>query len=134
VIALETQIETELIAPEALLRAAAGVLHRYGLQDAQVKLVSASDATLFRVDVPGDNTHFHPYLGRVAGQRFMLRMRSTEGGGLSVSEGEVAWLASLLWETELPVPEPVPTCDGALFPAFSLEEIGEMHCILFRWT
>ena len=49
-------------------------------------------------------------------------------------ELELAWLASIRRDADLPVPEPVRTLDGRLFTKVSVAGIpGERDCSLLRW-
>jgi len=44
------------------------------------------------------------------------------------------WLSALRRETELAVPEPMPTLDGELFTLVASDAVPEPRvCVLFRW-
>ena len=53
---------------------------------------------MLRIDVREDGTEYHPYLGNVAGLRFMLKLRRSDVEGLAASEQEIRTLAELARE------------------------------------
>jgi Ser/Thr protein kinase RdoA (MazF antagonist) len=63
----------------------------------------------------------------------MLRIHYPRKTGEAV-RSEMMWLAALRRETELVVPEPIPTRDGNLLTVTGVTEIPEPRiCALFRW-
>ena len=133
-IALENTTKARRDLARDLLPVAAQALARYCLEGALLDSMDGSGEPAFWVEVPADRPIFHPYLGLVVGERFVLRLRSSQGGGYEASRREIEWLAALLRDTDLPSPEPVPACDGALLPTMWVEGLGEMHSVLYRWV
>lgn len=102
-------------------------LEQYCLAGAELTLLSDADNIVFRVDVPGAETFDrHPYLGKVGGRRFVLRVST---GHAEATRSELVWLAALLRDTDLTVPEPVPTRNGSL-----LAVTGASSVVLLRWV
>ena len=112
---------------------ASAALEQYCLAGAELTLLSDADNTVFRVDVPGAE-HFdrHPYLGKVAGRRFVLRVSTGEHA--AATRSELVWLAALLRDTDLTVPEPVPTRDGSLLAAPASPHANGTSVVLLRWV
>lgn len=119
---------------EQLTQIAEIALGLYGLGSVELSLISSGQDTLFQVDVPHRaQIMSHPYLGKLGGQRFLLQVRDASSAASSLTYEEVAWLAELLRETELNVPEPVPANNGALVTEIEAHDIAHMHqCVLFR--
>lgn len=118
-------------------QAAVRALDQYCLEGANLTLLSAAESTVFRVDVP-QQTSFdrHPYMGRIAGRKFVLRVANLEAQA-ATTRSELVWLAALLRDTSLTVPEPVPTRHGSLLAAATLPEDAEAEvaqCTLLRWV
>ncbi|HYO51023.1 MAG TPA: hypothetical protein VEW94_14320 [Chloroflexia bacterium] len=98
-----------------LRRLAEQALERYGLGAAHLTLFSQSEDTTFFVEVPvGDGSAVHPYLGRIEGKQFALRVLDAGEENAEAALADIVWLARLLRDTSLVVPEPVPACDGSL--------------------
>jgi hypothetical protein len=108
-------------------------LERYCLGGAHISDLATSGDQTFRVEVPESWTAPHPYLGLIAGRRFVMRVRVSSRETISATLLEADWLAGLLRDTDLEAPEPVPACDGSLAPSLWTEESGEVHTILYRW-
>lgn len=117
-------------------RLALAALGRYGFPEARLVLLSHEENALFRVELTGEvGTLVHPYLGRLRNQSFVLRVQGIEGYGSGSVRAELMWLAALLRDTELIVPEPVPDANGALVSEVSVEGVpGIRQCVLLRWT
>ncbi|MET0687162.1 MAG: phosphotransferase [Solirubrobacteraceae bacterium] len=99
----------------ALGRAA---LAAYGLQGAPFRLLQHEYNTTFRV-----------------GGRYVLRVGRAHGQTLAALASEAAWLHALAEETDLVVPAPVPTRDGALAVMASAPGVPEERaCVLLRWV
>lgn len=97
-------------------------LQEYPLDVSRVRLVTNSFNAIFRVDTPEEK-----YLLRVC------RSTQTEGGHEQLA-AETAWLAALRRDTDLAVPEPVATRDGALMVTAESPGVPEpRHCVLFSW-
>jgi hypothetical protein len=116
-----------------VLSVVGAALERYCLGGASISDLATSGDQTFRVEVPESWTSPHPYLGRIAGQRFVMRVRVSSHESISATLLEADWLAGLLRDTDLDAPEPVPACDGSLAPALWSAESGEVHTILYRW-
>lgn len=115
------------------LQAAVAALDHYGLAGARLTLLNSGQCATYRVDVPQEAAFLrHAYLGRVAGKRFVLRMPHSEEQA-QATRSELVWLAALLRDTELAVPEPVPTRTGSLLaPVTTAGNSG--YCVLLRWV
>ncbi|MGA7730584.1 MAG: hypothetical protein WCD37_04860 [Chloroflexia bacterium] len=123
------------------LRLAQVALQRYGLLEAgaSASLISDAEHAVFKVSVPAEmGAVFHPYLGRIEGKQFLLRIEDTADRRLATTYSELALLAAMLRETDLALPEPVPAMDGALVPELCAgeDQDGEefKQCVLFRWA
>jgi hypothetical protein len=123
------------------LRLAQVALERYGLLEAgaSASLISDVDHAIFKVCVPGEmGAVFHPYLGRIEGKQFLLRIEETAERRVATTYSELALLATMLRETDLALPEPVPAMDGSLVPELYMgaDQDGEevKQCVLFRWA
>ena len=129
-IASENKTEREKV--QNLLAAARSALSRYGLHGAEVAPAEFGDEAMFNVEMPAMPMRVHPYLGRISGQSFLLRVRSGAGSE-AVSQLEVELLAALLRDTDLDLPEPVAACDGSVVVRLPVEGLAEeAHCVLFR--
>ncbi|HEX8221103.1 MAG TPA: phosphotransferase [Chloroflexia bacterium] len=112
---------------------ATAALEQYCLAGAELTLLSDADNTVFRVDVPGaESFNRHPYLGKVGGRRFVLRV--SNGQHAEATRSELIWLAALLRDTDLTVPEPVPTRDGALLASSNVPHAESASVVLLRWV
>jgi len=86
----------------------------YGLKEAQIKLITHGDNTVFSVAVPDtflekpDNS---PYLAN----RLILRIHRANYLSIEAIASELRWLQYLCHDTKLPVPEPIPTLEGQLY-------------------
>lgn len=111
-------------------------LRRYGLQGASLTLISDVDSVLYKVSLPQEpGLMFHPYLGRVEGQRFLLRIEEAVDRRVARTYSELVLLAALLRETDLALPEPVPACSGELVPDLWVDGLEQpRQCVLFRWA
>jgi len=108
-------------------------LAAYGVAEARVKFVVQAGNSLFRVytpDLPAAETAeelFEP------GQ-YLLRIHQPGYQAPEAIELELAWLAAMRREADLPVPEPIPTLDGRLLVSISLPGVpGPRLCSLLRW-
>jgi Ser/Thr protein kinase RdoA (MazF antagonist) len=107
-------------------------LNAYGLSAARFKLLRQAGNIIFRVHEarPTLTTKAELY---TPGQ-FLLRIHQP---GYQTTEAillELAWLAAMCRDANLPVPEPVPTLDGKLLAQVSIPGIpGPHNCSLLRW-
>ena len=68
------------------------------------------------------------------GDRFVLRIHRPGLRTINVVRSEMAWLAALRRDTDLVVPEPVPTRDGNTYTVTQVTGVPEPRiCVLFRW-
>ena len=112
---------------------AAAALEQYCLAGAELTLLSDAESTVFRVDVPNiESFNRHPYLGKVGGRRFVLRVSGHEHA--AATRSELVWLAALLRDTDLVVPEPVPTRDGSLVVASRNHAAEAANIVLLCWV
>jgi Ser/Thr protein kinase RdoA (MazF antagonist) len=96
------------------------ILKHYGLQNPKLKLLSHGYNTFFRVDANG--------------QKFALRLGVNSLRLLENVSAELAWLEALARDTDLTVPKPVATQNGALVVSQELNSVsGAIHCVLFDW-
>jgi Ser/Thr protein kinase RdoA (MazF antagonist) len=108
-------------------------LDSYGLAGARFKLLRQAGNTLYRVyaartafEVEGNELY-------VPGQ-YMLRIHEPGYQATGAIELELAWLAAMCREANLPVPEPLPALDGRLLIQVSTPGIpGERNVSLLRW-
>jgi hypothetical protein len=116
-------------------RLAEAALRQYSLSDATLVLLSDAGNLLYKVTVPVDGRAiYHPYLGRMNGQHMLLRIESAVEHRMATTYAEIALLATLLRDTDLALPEPVPAISGALVPELDIAEGDEVcQCVLFRW-
>jgi Ser/Thr protein kinase RdoA (MazF antagonist) len=78
--------------------------------------------TTFRVDIAD-------------GGRHVLRIQRAGGPTTEMVRSEMTWLAALRRDTDLAVPEPVPTRDGDLLTVAESEGVpGARSCVLYRWV
>jgi len=108
-------------------------LNAYGLSDVRFKLLRQAGNTLFRVNEvdPVPTTKAELY---TQGQ-YLLRIHLPRYQTTEAIELELAWLAAMCRDANLPVPEPVPTPDGHLLTRVSIPGIpGERDCSLYRWV
>jgi Ser/Thr protein kinase RdoA (MazF antagonist) len=118
------------------LQLAEAALQRYALEGALLTLVSDVETALYKVTLSCESPSvYHPYLGRINGQQLVLRIEDAEEVRVATTYSELALLATLLRDTDLALPEPVPSIDGELVPELWLEGMKRPHqCVLFRWA
>lgn len=98
-------------------------LERYDLDVRRVRLMTNSTNGIFRVDTAD-------------GKKHVLRI-SDPLGCLSLEEirSEMMWLAALGQDTDLGVPKPLPTREGALVTTVEVAGVPEArHCAVFSWV
>ena len=106
-----------------LRRVALAALDQYALTDGRLTLVAHEENTTFRHDS--------------AAGRLLVRVHRPHRHGRDVDSSaavrsELAWLTAIRAQTELAVPEPVPTRDGAT--TVTVSAAGETRtCSVLRW-
>ncbi|HUS15453.1 MAG TPA: phosphotransferase [Chloroflexia bacterium] len=105
----------------------------YGLSDAPLRLLSHRGNTLFRVDAAQATAGAR---GSSDGpRRYVLRLYGPQGTAPAIVRSELLWLATLHRETDLVVPVPVATRDGALLHEVTGPDVPEpRRCVLFEWV
>jgi Ser/Thr protein kinase RdoA (MazF antagonist) len=103
-------------------------LTAYDIRPARIVPLAHAENSTFRVDTR-------------RGGRFVLRIQRVTGTpfhpprGLPEVRSELMWLSALRRETNLVVPEPVPTTEGSLVTVTETEGVPAPRiCVLFRWT
>jgi hypothetical protein len=112
-------------------------LARYALPGAELALINDTDETiLYKVSFPRcAGAIDHPYLGRVDGQQLVLRIEDAADRRVASTYSELALLTALLRDTDLALPEPVPSSSGELVPEIWVEGmVSPKQCVLFRWA
>lgn len=97
------------------------VLRSYPIDVARLRLLNHGYNTTFRVDTTD-------------GQRFALRLNTNSRKTSALLAAEMAWLAALRADTDLTVPSPQPTVDGAFTVEVSSPDLGRvLPAALFAW-
>ena len=108
-------------------------LNAYGLSDVRFKFLRQAGNTLFRVNEASPAYALRAEL-YTPGQ-YMLRIHQPGYQTVEAIALELAWLAAMCREANLPVPEPVSTLDGSLLTQVSIPGIPEeRNCSLLRWV
>src|SRR5690349_16431923 len=90
-------------------------LTHYDIGGARLSLLAHRDNTVFRVTVSRrPNRLEEDPFDRLDDNRFVLRICDRSGPSIEILQSELLWLAALRRETDLVVPEPVPTRNGSL--------------------
>ncbi|MEO8285630.1 MAG: hypothetical protein ABI670_04285 [Chloroflexota bacterium] len=115
---------------------AEAALGRYMLEGAILTLISDVETALYKVTMPcAAVVTYHPYLGRLNGQQLLLRIEDCKEQRVVSTYSELVLLATLLRDTDLALPEPVPTSTGELVPELWLDGMDRpQQCVLFRWA
>ncbi len=105
-----------------LKRLAAAALTEYDLPGARLTpLVHAFNTTFQVTDAEGN--------------RYALRITRPGKSTVAEVQSELAWLVALRRDTDLVIPEPVPTRAGALLTVAVAPGVPEPRiCVLFRWV
>lgn len=90
------------------------------LDGASFRLINHSENHTFRFDVQGAGS-------------FTLRVHRPDYQSIETIESELAWLAALHHDTDLPIPEPLPGRDGKLLQWFTTPDGETRHAVLFRF-
>ncbi len=105
-----------------LKRLAAAALAAYDLPGARLAPLVHAFNTTFQVTDAGGN-------------RYALRITRPGKSTVAEVQSELAWLVALHRDTDLVVPDPVPTRAGALLTVASAPGVPEPRiCVLFRWV
>jgi Ser/Thr protein kinase RdoA (MazF antagonist) len=79
-----------------------------------------------------DNTTFR--VDAIDGERYVLRIHRPSRRTAKEVHSEMVWLTALRQETDLVVPQPVPTRNGDLVAVVSVDGVPEPRiCVLLRW-
>ncbi len=112
---------------------ACAALGHYGIPEAHFDLLRQAGNTLFRVrtdSLPGSADTDDLF---VPGE-YLLRIHQPGYQEVDAIELELAWLAAMRREADLPVQEPIPTLDGLLLLAVEMPGVpGRRNCSLLRW-
>jgi Ser/Thr protein kinase RdoA (MazF antagonist) len=107
-----------------LRKMALAALERYDLDVNRVQLLSNDMNGIFRLEMAG-------------GEKAVLRISvpGDVGHSLEAINSEMVWLAALRRETDLNVPRPFTTRDGALVTTVQVPGVPEArHCVVFSWV
>ena len=112
---------------------AEAALARYGVQQADIHLLRQAGNTLFRLRT--DDLPDNPEAGDLfAPGQYLLRIHQPGYQEVEAIELELAWLAAMRQEADLPVQEPIAALDGRrLLPVEVPGVPGQRHCSLLRW-
>jgi Ser/Thr protein kinase RdoA (MazF antagonist) len=91
-----------------------------GLAGARARLINLSENHTFRIDRDDD-------------QRFILRVHRPGYQSTASIESELAWIAALRREAELPVPAPLAGSNGQLLQQLHLDADAPRAAVLFRF-
>jgi len=113
---------------------ASAALTEYGVNKARLHLVRQAGNTLFRVRTSSlPNTEASGDLFEEG--QYLLRVHEPGYQEPEAIEMELAWLAAMRREADLPVPEPIATLDGRwLLPVNEPAISGTRNCSLLRWV
>ncbi|GCE23727.1 phosphotransferase enzyme family protein [Dictyobacter kobayashii] len=114
---------------------AEAALTQYDIGSARLTMLSHGKHAVFRVTTysrPGQQAV--ESATRAEDGRFALHLCQKDGFDRALWNSELQWLAALKRDTDLLVPEPVATRDGALMQEVQIEDIDqECICLLLRW-
>jgi Ser/Thr protein kinase RdoA (MazF antagonist) len=112
---------------------AQSALNAYGLCEPRIQFLRQAGNTLFRIYESNPTYASKPDL--YAPGQYMLRIHDPGYQTPDAIELELAWLASMCRDADLPVPEPVARLDGGLLTQTTHPGVpGERHCSLLRWV
>jgi Ser/Thr protein kinase RdoA (MazF antagonist) len=105
-----------------LVRLAAAALASYDVVPARIVPLTRGFNSTFRVDTTG-------------GERLVLRVQRRGGPDPVMVRSEMAWLTALRRDTDLVVPDPVPTRAGDLQTVVTADGVPQARsCVLYRWV
>jgi Ser/Thr protein kinase RdoA (MazF antagonist) len=90
------------------------------LRSAVPRLINYSENHTFRFETPG-------------GDAYTLRVHRPDYQNTANIQSELAWLAALRRDTDLPIPEAVPGADGQFLQKFTSPDGLVRHAVLFRF-
>lgn len=97
-------------------------LAEYAVPVARLTVMGGGWNTTYRVEEPD-------------GQRYVMRVQREDGCTPEMVRDEMAWLTRLRRDTDLVVPDPVPTRDGDLVAVAEDPLVpGARGCVLYRWV
>lgn len=103
-----------------LRKLAQEALRHYDLEVSRLQLLSHLYNTMFQADT--------------AFGRYVLRINLPGIRSLEQIRAEMAWLAALRHDTDLPVPQPLANRQGELVTTVQVPEVPEArHCAIFSW-
>lgn len=109
-------------------------LDAYGLAEARFKLIRVAGNAVFRVFAADPDPSRMQHELYQAGQ-YLLRIHQPGYQTTGAIALELAWLAAMCRDANLPVPQPLPTTDGKLLTQVSIPGIPEeRNCSLLRWV
>ncbi len=112
---------------------ALAAMKKYGVNEAHFNLVRQAGNTLFRVQttsLPGIEASGSLF----EEDQYLLRVHESGYQEPAAIEMELAWLAAMRREADLPVPEPIATLDGEWLIQINAPGIpGRRNCSLLRW-
>jgi Ser/Thr protein kinase RdoA (MazF antagonist) len=109
-------------------------LKEFGAKESHFSLLRQAGNTLFRVHTSSLPTR-ETAGGLFEEEGYLLRVHQPSYQQIEALELELAWLADMRREADLPVPEPVPAPDGRLLLPVSVPGVpGTRHCSLLRWV
>ncbi len=113
---------------------ASAALPHFGAGEANFQLLRQAGNTLFRVrtsNLPGIDQSDDLY----EEDQYLLRVHEPGYQEPEAIELELAWLAAMRREANLPVPEPIATLDGRLLLPMDIPGVpGTRNCSLLRWV
>src|ERR1044072_8863088 len=111
-----------------LKRLAEMALRDFGIAEARLRPRTHMENTTFKVETAQGG----PYVMRIH------RSTGVDGHPRRTEEqigSEMGWLAAIRRDTDLVVPEPVRTRDGALLTITEVEGVPDLRiCVLFHWV
>lgn len=124
---------------------AEAALTQYDIGSARLTLLSHRESTMFRVDTlsrPGlvaeENVGSVENTGNIEKNkdgRFVIRLCDPQVANQKMLSSELQWLSALRRDTDLCVPEPIPTRDGEFITTVQIEDVAqERLCLLLRWV
>lgn len=117
-----------------LKRLALLALLNYDLGEVQLVRLGHGENTTFRVEEVALSVHQSDKCLSSKTQWYVLRIHRPGNHSLAAIRSELLWLSTLRRDTDLVVPEPVPSKDGSLFTVVETEGVPQPRCcVLFRW-
>jgi Ser/Thr protein kinase RdoA (MazF antagonist) len=110
---------------------AEAALTHYDIGTSRLALLSHRGDTMFRV-----TTQSRPgMISDDSSERFVLRLCDPQKTNRDSLQSELFWLSAVRHDTDLVIPEPVLTRNGALITEIEVEDISQVrYCALFRWV